>query len=279
VFSDAEEKQLRNVYVKEWMEELKEVVFDVDDVMDVIRTYAKTGEVIMNPNSTTSVNLHDAEIEQKVQDIIERLDLIIKQKNMLQLQMVKEVKIPTKIPTSSVVGSSDVYGRDDDKEALMKLLFSDDAEGECNISVIPIVGMGGIGKTTLAQFVYNDERVQKEFDLKAWIYVSEQFNVLKITKTLVEEITSCSCSIEELNLLQQNLKKSLLQKKFLFILDDVWNQDYISWETLKNPFEYGAPGSKIIVTTRIAHVASIMQTVKPYYLSELCDDIMVDKKN
>jgi len=205
--------------------------------MDEICTYAKIGEVIINPNSTISVNLHDAEIEQKVQDIIERLDLIIKQKNMLQLQMVK-VKIPTKIPTSSVVGSSDVYGRDDDKEALMKLLFSDHAEGECNISVIPIVGMGGIGKTTLAQFVYNDERVQKEFDLKAWVYVSEKFDVLKITKTLVEEITSCSCSIEELNLLQQNLKKRLLKKKFLFILDDVWNQNYISWETLKNPFLY-----------------------------------------
>lgn len=272
VLSDAEEKQLRNASVREWMQELKEIVFDADDVMDKICTYAKIGEVIMNPNFTAFVNLHDAEIEQKVQDIIERLDLIIKQKNMLQLQMVKEVKIPTKIPTSSVVGSSDVYGRDDDKEALMKLLFSDDAEGECNISVIPIVGMGGIGKTTLAQFVYNDERVQKEFDLKAWVYVSEQFDVLKITKTLVEEITSCSCSIEELNLLQHDLKKRLLKKKFLFILDDVWNQNYISWETLKNPFVYGAPGSKIIVTTRIAHVASIMQTVEPYYLSELCDD-------
>ncbi|RHN74271.1 putative P-loop containing nucleoside triphosphate hydrolase [Medicago truncatula] len=154
----------------------------------------------------------------------------------------------------------------------MKLLFSDDPEGECNISVIPIVGMGGIGKTILAQFVYNDERVQKEFDLKAWIYVSEQFDIFKITKTLVEEITSCSCSIEKLNLLQHDLKKRLLKKKFLFILDDVWNQNYISWETLKNPFVYGAPGSKIIVTTRIAHVASIMQTVEPYYLSELCDD-------
>lgn len=80
VLNDAEKKQLRNVSVKERMEELKEVVFDADDAMDEICTYAKIGELIMNQNSTTSVNLHDAEIEQKMQDIIERLDLIIKQK-------------------------------------------------------------------------------------------------------------------------------------------------------------------------------------------------------
>jgi hypothetical protein len=74
---------------------------------------------------------------------------------------------------------------------------------------------GGIGKTTLAQFVYNDEKVQKEFDLKAWVYVSEQFDILKITKTIVEEITSCSCSTEDLNYLQQDLKKSVKEKVFV----------------------------------------------------------------
>lgn len=274
VLKDAEEKEMRNGAVKEWIEEVRDVVFDADDLMDEISTTnAKISAAeVMNPNST-AVNLHHGrELEQKLEDIVQRLDFIIKQKDILELQTVKEVKIPPKIPTSSVVGASDVCGRDDDKEALIKLLFSDDADGDYNVSVIPIVGMGGIGKTTLAQLVYNDDRVQKEFDLKAWVHVSELFDILKITKTLVEEIISCSCSIGDLNLLQQDLKKRLLKKKFLFVLDDVWNQNYIRWETLKNPFMYGAPGSKVIVTTRIAHVASIMQTVNPYHLSELCDD-------
>jgi hypothetical protein len=107
--------------------------------------------MMMNTNFTpTAVNLHAVEHEQKVQDIIQRLDFIIKQKDMFQLQIGKEVKILPKIPTSSVVGSSVVYGREDDKEALMKLLFSDDADGECNISVIPIVGMGGDWKNHLS---------------------------------------------------------------------------------------------------------------------------------
>ncbi|RDY01106.1 putative disease resistance RPP13-like protein 1, partial [Mucuna pruriens] len=270
VLNDAEEKQMRNGAVKEWLEELKDVVLDAEDLLDEISTDAKMDAATeVNTLNSIPVNLCGKELEQKVEDILERLDFIIKQKDMLELQVVKEVKIQPKIPSSSVVGESDVYGRDDDREALINLLFWN---YDSNISVIPVVGMGGIGKTTLAQLVYNDDRVQKEFDLKAWVHVSDQFDIPKITKSLVEEITSCSCSFEDLNLLQQDLKKRLLKKKFLFILDDVWNQSYVKWETLKNPFLSGAPGSKIIVTTRIAHVASIMRTVQPYYLSELCED-------
>lgn len=273
VINDAEEKQLRNGGVKEWLEELKDVVFDAEDLLDEIWTDAKIGAATeVNTLNSTCVNLCGKELEQKVEDIVERLDFIIKQKDMLELQVVKEVKIPPSIPSSSVVGASDVYGRDDDREALIELLFSNESGDDCNVRVIPVLGMGGIGKTTLAQLVYNDDRVQKEFDIKAWVHVSDQFDIVKITKTLIEEITSCSCSIQDLNLLQQDLRKRLLKKKFLFILDDVWNQNYVKWESLKNPLIDGAPGSKIIVTTRIAHVASIMQTVEPYYLSELCED-------
>ena len=80
-----------------------------------------------------------------------------------------------------MVDESGVYGRDGNKKEIMEMLLSDNAI--CNeIGVISIVGMGGIGKTTLAQLVYNDERVKKHFDLEAWVCVSEEFDLLQITK-------------------------------------------------------------------------------------------------
>ncbi|XP_057431383.1 putative disease resistance RPP13-like protein 1 [Lotus japonicus] len=269
VLNDAEEKKIRNEAVKEWLEELKDVAFDADDLLDEIYTVEKVKEKEVNTIHPTTSNLCGKDLEQKLQDIVERLEFIINQKEVLDLKVGKEVKMAHKTPTSSLVEECDVYGRDNDKEILVNLLLTNDANDE-KLGVIPIVGMGGIGKTTLAQVVYNDHRIQKEFDLEAWIYVSEEFDICKITKNLLEVVTSCKCDIEDLNSLQRNLKMHLLKKKFLFVLDDVWNENYDNWDKFRTPFKHaGAHGSKIIVTTRSGHVASIMQTLPPYYLSEL----------
>ncbi|XP_027366583.1 putative disease resistance RPP13-like protein 1 [Abrus precatorius] len=272
VLNDAEEKQMKNESVKEWLEELKDVAFAADDLLDEICTDAEIKAKEVNTLHSTSMKFYDKGLEEKIEDVHEKLEFIIKQKEVLDLKLGKEVKVAHKTPTSSVIEASDVYGRDGDKEALVNMVLSHDAHDE-KIGVIPIVGMGGIGKTTLAQLIYNDYRVQKEFDLKAWIYVSEEFDICKITKNLLEVVTSCSCDIEDLNSLQRNLKMYLQKKRFLFVLDDVWDENYDNWDKFRSPFKHeGALGSKIIVTTRSGHVASIMQTVPPYYLSELSNE-------
>ena len=78
--------------------------------------------------------------------------------------------------------------------------------------------------------------------------------------------------IVDLNLLQIRLKESLHGKKFLLVLDDVWNENFIEREVLLKPFRFGTRGSKIIVTTRNERVASIVQTVPTYHLKELLDE-------
>ncbi|EXB84831.1 Putative disease resistance RPP13-like protein 1 [Morus notabilis] len=127
--------------------------------------------------------------------------------------------------------------------------------------------MGGIGKTTLAQLVYNDDEVKKHFELKAWVCVSEEFDISRVTKTVLQSVSPTSSKdVTDLNSLQVELKEKLTGRKFLIVLDDVWNESYVDWEDLRIPFKDGAHGSKIIVTTRSKKVASIMGTVSSHIL-------------
>ncbi|KAL5538048.1 hypothetical protein UlMin_045420 [Ulmus minor] len=126
--------------------------------------------------------------------------------------------------------------------------------------------MGGIGKTTLAQLVYKDSRVQQHFDLKVWVTISEEFDVFQITKRICKEVTSQECETGEVFVLQSKLNEALAGKRFLFVLDDVWNENYQRWDSLKSAFQSGAHGSRIIVTTRSKVVASTMCNVAMHEL-------------
>ncbi|XP_040994516.1 putative disease resistance RPP13-like protein 1 [Juglans microcarpa x Juglans regia] len=176
-----------------------------------------------------------------------------------------------RLPTTSLVEDSDICGRNDDKDEIINKLLLDDASDN-KIGVIAIVGMGGMGKTTLAQLVYNDNRVQKHFDLVAWVCVSEEFDVFKVMKTILEAITSSTSDIQGPNRLQLQVNERLMGKKFLLVLDDVWNRNYTDWEILSNSFKSGAQGSRIIVTTRDLGVASVMRAFATHHLKELQEE-------
>ncbi|KAL5548717.1 hypothetical protein UlMin_003948, partial [Ulmus minor] len=189
--------------------------------------------------------------------IRERIKLLFERASHLRLNLGVPTRSLQRVPAPLVGNESDVFGRDGDKKKIIELLLSDDAGGR-NLSVIPIVGLGGIGKTTLAQLVYKDSRVRKHFNSKAWVTVSEVFDVSQITKRIYKEATSQECQTDDVFVLQSKLNEVLRGKRFLFVLDDVWNEKYELWDGLKSAFESGARGSKVIVTTRSKEVALTM---------------------
>ncbi|KAK8299366.1 hypothetical protein V6Z11_D05G318200 [Gossypium hirsutum] len=254
VLDDAENKQITNPNVKSWTDELKDAVYDAEDLLDEISTEALRNKIESEYQTTamkqvssffSSFNPFKDGMQSKLEEIVGRLDYLLNQKQNLGLK--EGEKAFQRTPATSLVDESDT-------------------------DVILIVGMGGLGKTTLAQLIYNDPRVDKWFDRKAWVCVSEEFDAFKVTKTILEEII-CSCDgNQNLNQLQLKLKEQLSGKKYLIILDDVWNKNYFHWKELASPFTSGAKNSKIIVTTRDENVAAIMRNVPTYRLDVLSDD-------
>ncbi|KAL5564737.1 hypothetical protein UlMin_027901 [Ulmus minor] len=282
VLFDAEEKQLTNQDVKEWLDDLTDVIYKADFLMDKIDTEALRREMEDDESASsgctaskclnfvsTPVHVFEKTVIVEGKKILKKLNLLLDQTTYLGLKGFHSRTLQ-RLHAPLVVKETDVYGRDEDKEKIVKLLFND-VSGH-NLSVIPIVGMGGVGKTTLAQLVYKDNRVQEHFELKVWVTVSEEFDVFQITKIIFEKVTSQKCSTRDLFQLQSALSEALAGKKFLFVHDDVWNENYELWDGLKSAFESGAHGSKIIVTTRSKLVALTMGNVAMHELQLISDE-------
>nr|CAH66984.1 H0714H04.11 [Oryza sativa] len=147
--------------------------------------------------------------------------------------------------TTSVLIEPKVYGRDAERDRIIELIIN---EGSSDLRVLPIVGIGGIGKTTLARFVYRDQRIIDHFDLQMWICVSTNFNEVRITQEILEHGI---------------LLKNIRDKRFLLILDDMWeDKDRSGWDNLLAPLKFSqAAGCVVLATTRRNSVAQMIGTV------------------
>ncbi|KAH0777883.1 hypothetical protein KY290_009294 [Solanum tuberosum] len=272
VLSDAESKQASNQFVSQWLNEFRHAVDSAENLMEEVNYEAlrlKVEGQHQNLAETSNQKVSDLNlclsddfflnIKEKLEDTIETLKDLQEQIGDLGLkENFGSTKQETRTPSTSLVDDSDIFGRHMEIEDLIVRLLSEDANGK-NLDVVPIVGMGGVGKTTLAKAVYNDEKVKDHFGLKAWFCVSEAYDAFRITKGLLQEVGSFDLKDDDnLNQLQVKLKGSLKGKKFLVVLDDVWNDNYNKWGDLRNLFVQGDLGSKIIVTTRKESVAMMM---------------------
>ncbi|MCH79482.1 CC-NBS-LRR resistance protein [Trifolium medium] len=281
VLLDAEDKQEeQNHAVQNWVRRLKEVFFPADDLLDeflIQDTIHKRDEShqnkltkVLHSFSPNNIALrrdmaHEIEkIQKKFNDVV---------KDMFGLNLNPNVVVVQKTnierrETSSYVSESDIIGREDDKKKIIRLLRQSNEVQ--NVSLVAIVGIGGLGKTTLAQLVYSDVEVQNLFEKSMWVCVSHNFNVKTIVKNMLMSLTKNKIDDTlSLDNLQIMLRNNLTGNRYLLVLDDVWNESYEKWAQLRTYLMCGAQGSKVVVTTRSTMVVQTMGVSVPYVLNGL----------
>ncbi|XP_048546660.1 putative disease resistance protein RGA3 [Triticum urartu] len=287
ILLDADAKSRTSPAVRRWMVDLKTAVYKADDVLDDFRYEAlrrraaqirrrhrcSRARKVLSYFTANSPVIFRLSMSRKMKDALEMIDeLVVEMNNFHFLQHVEapSVDLPQ---THSQVDESEIVGRQDEKEQVVKILLDHQNNNDNNVMVLPIVGMGGIGKTTLAQLVHNDQRVKHHFKLVLWACVSDKFVIEEIVRSVIEVATMKKCDLTQMEALQKEFREVLGNKRYLLVLDDVWNEDGHKWDAMRSLLNsHAGSGSAIIVTSRSDQVASIMGTLPPHHISLLNED-------
>ncbi|XP_031122059.1 putative late blight resistance protein homolog R1B-14 [Ipomoea triloba] len=168
-----------------------------------------------------------------------------------------------------VVEEDDVVGFDEEAKTIKDRLLDKTNE----MMVISIVGMAGLGKTTLTKMVFNDTQLQYEFFTRIWVYVSKTFSRRQIFLDILSNFTKKTKDYHDLSdeLLANKVKEFLEGGKYFIVVDDVWSQQ--DWDHLKSAFPRNMKGSRVLLTTRHENVASHADSSSnPHHLKFLTND-------
>ncbi|KAG0533093.1 hypothetical protein BDA96_04G162600 [Sorghum bicolor] len=314
VFDAVDTEQIRDQSeaLDAWLWQLRDAVEEAEDALDELEYYKLEEEVKLR-DSKVSGSLHKYKgklvqkfnhtfntgslkrltsavktLDEAVADVQRFLPVLNQFDNDKLKKHKQDVDFRNWRETSSLPQSL-VLGRDKERETIVHWLTKAGSSAServvNNIPIFSIVGIGGLGKTTLAQVICNDDKVKGYFDPIIWVCVSYYFDVETLTRKILQDVTRQQINIVGLNALHNELKEKLSSKTFLLVLDDVWNDDRIDyWENLVRPLRYGKRGSKILLTTRMQSVADLaaramQEECHPLKLSGLGETNLLDLLN
>ncbi|XP_038874765.1 putative disease resistance protein RGA3 [Benincasa hispida] len=273
--------------VKPWVEKLEDIVFEADVLLDELayedlRLKVEIGKDLgKKVHNFISASENPLFFRLKMANRIKAISRML-QEHYAAASVVGLVAITSKEiePDLSQVHETDsfldefgVIGRDEEVLEIVNKLI-ELSNGEMPLSVLPIVGMGGLGKTALAKVIFNHEVIKENFDRFIWVCVSDPFVINKILRAILETLNPNSGGLESKEALLQEIQKLLHDKNYFLVLDDVWNENLSLWNELKACLLKVTRkfGNVVIVTSRSDEVAKIMETHPRHYLKKLSND-------
>ncbi|GLT91512.1 hypothetical protein SLE2022_093950 [Rubroshorea leprosula] len=298
VLQDADERHVTgDPNLKAWLERLRDVADEADDVFEEIRYENLRRHVAKLKPKWKKVSyfftlsnplVFRMRMVNRVKKLNAYLDDINDSANRLGLQY-KLANASAPEPRVNQQTHSfleqEVVGRNEDVDQIVSLLI--DSSNQETLSVISIVGMAGLGKTTLAKKVRENDKIREYFGENImWICVSENFDVQRILGEMLESLTRSHCKNENRDTLLRKIGEELVKKEekkegkkeekkegknYLLILDDVWSEESRNWEELRSCLLgiCRKAGNRVIVTTRNRNVASIMGSKYIHDLKQL----------
>ena len=308
---DRAEWRIHHDSVADLLSRLKDAVYDAEDLLDEFRWYEKKVSVEGNAISVEPVIKFFQSVTQgnfnKVTGIQKRLNHLSRQLEKIGLhQTIPRFDKSFRPETTAFPIEPEIFSRDNEKEKLIRMLGvpTDNSTGPSkrkrkrnavcssasnqicatidsneatitSVPVLPIVGIGGVGKTTLAQDICNNSKVICHLELVIWIFVSDDFDVKRLTEEALDQSSPPEKvpNTDNLNLLQGALARSLSNKRFLIVLDDMWDENEMDWKPFCKPFRNVLKGSMMLVTTRSPKVADVVRTMDSFPLEGLKDDV------
>ncbi|XP_051115901.1 late blight resistance protein R1-A-like [Andrographis paniculata] len=256
------EKEVRDV---DLLRQLSKIAFEAEEMFDlhVVDQHLLRYEGVKPDLGISAFN-------DDMEGVIQKIEFI-KKKLLLKEEVLEDVhsrRQPKVFPrggaslTTSSVGKKTIVGFDEHVIAIIDVLTRD----ESKLEIIPIVGMGGIGKTTLAKAVFDNQYISDHFDRRIWLTISEEYTVHDILVGLLYdgEVIAHDGSLDGLG---QALYQQLFGSRYLIVMDDVWSEQ--AWYDLRMFFPNNNNKSRIMMTTRLSNVASSLGTHKPYSMTLL----------